>query len=256
MNVSVKQKCLVGLIIAGALLPSAFAGIWVTGQNSNGELVNFAESPQIDFVHFTGTASNLYSSTLATLNAMGIPDTSVVQGTAFRNFTNSYSNLGLARGEISVSDNPFANVIYHGQGQPASNSRLWFGGWGSTDTAGLEVLLPYSEGKLEVYVGGYAGGVNGGGRLTAEIGGLQSTAALFPSDEGDFGGHWGGVFTVFWQSEIPNSLLSISLANIPEWDGGNTGLIAVRVVPEPAVAGFLGVAALCLGLRRKHRGNG
>lgn len=228
----------------------------MTGQNSNGESVNFVESLQNDFVHFTGTASNPYSSTLATLNAAGIPDTSVVQGTVFRNFTNSYLNLGLTGGEISSPDNPFANVVYHGQGQPASNSRLWFGGWGSTDSAGFEVLLPYSEGKLEVYVGGYAGGINGGGRLTAEIGGLQSTAALFVSGEGDFGGHWGGVFTVLWQSEIPNSVLSVSLANIPEWDSGNTGLIAARVVPEPTAFGIGAVAALWLGFGRKRHGSG
>jgi hypothetical protein len=228
------------------------ASIIVTSSNSNAVTVDVTAPPYGDFVHFTAGANNMALSVPATLGPNGIPNIGVTSGDAFQNFSNSYSN---GDGEISVSDNPFAVTVIHGSGIPASNKRLWFGGWGTLDAAGFDLELPRANGTLEVYAGGFAGGTSGGGTLSAVSSTGADTASILRSGHGTGFGPWAGVFTVAWMNETPGSLLSVSLQNVPVSASGNTGLIAAAVtIPEPGAVMLAAVAMFGVLLIQRRGG--
>ncbi len=181
-------RCRFVLLVAASICPfwsevapSLRAAVIVTGINSNGETVDLTTSSYGDFVHFTANATNEITSTLATLGPSGIPNIAVTSGAAFQNFFNTYSN---GEGEISIPNNPFAVTVVHGGGTPASNRRLWFGGWGTHDAAGFDLVLPSANGALEVFAGGFAADGSGGGTLTAVSSGGSGSSNILRSGNG------------------------------------------------------------------------
>jgi hypothetical protein len=197
------------------------------------------------WVHFTANASH---GTVTGLNGSGIPSGGVVAGTAFGNFSETYNNLWpYFLGEVSdESHDPYAVSLKYGPAANETDSSYWFGDWYGTTGVGFDVTLPYSDGRMDLFVGGYGNGAS----LFASGGAMSSSTSLY-QDSFNF---WGGLFQVDWAGQTVGDTLHISVTN---GGTGNAGVIGAALTPAttvplpPAIGLFaLGVAGLGM-LRRK-----
>lgn len=200
-----------------------------------------------NWVHFTANANN-GGSVSATLSG-GIPDVAVSAGSAFSNFSDTFTNGG-GNGEISAADNASAVNVQYAAG-PLSNSRVWFGTWGASEGVNFELVVPTAAGTMLLFSAGNNSAAAGGASLTATTPSETQNATFTASGSGN----WGALFTVNWTGRTVGDVMTLQFANVPAGGGGNAGLIAV-VVPEPStvVLACMGAAVLAGSkLRRKGR---
>jgi hypothetical protein len=240
--------------VVAVVLPAYAAGaIVITHAPTAGGVFDLTKFSS--YVHFTGTASNGVGSVSAILGPNGIPNTGVVGGGAFSLFNNNFTN-GIGDGEISAPDNPNATALVHGGGSPNPNPRLWFGAWGSTQSAVFSVTLPTSDGNLFVFGGGFTNLSGGGATLNTLFGAGEFDSSTFASPDA---GHFGVKYDVAWSGVTPGATLQVQLQNSPIAGGGNSGLIgaALAPVPEPSpVVLALGAVAGLLLWRAARNGVG
>lgn len=231
---------------AGALEVNAFA--------TNGGSFNL--TTYSNWVHFTATASNT-TDTDATLSN-GIPNVAVSSGSAFFNFTDTYSNGGNQDGEISTTNNPYAANVQYAAG-PTSNNRYWFGGWASTESVSFDLTVPTASGFMDLYTGGFNGtSSNGGATLAASFasGPPENGSSTFLDTNGGGGDpFWGAVFSVHWTGRTVGDVMTLQFTNVPAGAAGNAGIIAV-VVPEPSSCVLAGIASVLIAYLAKSRNKG
>lgn len=228
---------------AGALEVNAFA--------TNGgtfDLTTFS-----NWVHFTATASNA-SMADATLSN-GIPTVALTSGSAFSNFTDTYTNGASQDGEISDPNNPYVVDVQYSAG-PSSNDRHWFGGWASTESVSFNLTVPTASGYMDLYTGGFNGtAANGGATLSASFasGPPENDSSTFLDTNGGGGDpYWGAVFSVYWTGRTVGDVMTLQFTNVPAGAAGNAGVVAV-VVPEPSACVLAGIASLLIAYLTKSR---
>jgi hypothetical protein len=205
-----------------------------------------------NWVHFTANANN-GASVDATLSG-GIPNVTESSGTAFSGFTDTFTNGAGGTGEISAADNANAVNVQYASG-PLSNSRIWFGTWGSTEGVSFNLTVPAASGQMLLFSAGSNSAAAGGASLAASFTSpAESQSATFTAGAI---GSWGALFTVNWTGRTVGDVMSLQFANVPAGSplAGNAGLIAV-VVPEPSTYVMAGLASAMMAgirLRRKAR---
>ncbi len=219
-------------------MPDAKA-LEVSATATNGGTYNL--TTHSNWVHFTANANNVVS-VAATLSG-GIPTVAAVSaGNAFSNFSETFGNGG-GNGEISPADNPSAVNVQYAAG-PLSNSRIWFGTWGSTEGISFQLTVPTASGQMALYSAGNNTAAAGGASLTASFTApVENQTATFTAAGT---GSWGALFTVNWTGRTVGDVMTLQFANVPAGGplAGNAGLIAI-VVPEPSTS-LLSISAAAI----------
>ncbi len=198
------------------------------------------------WVHFTANASH---GTVTSLSGSGIPSGGVVVGSAFTNFSETYNNLWpYFLGEVSDdSHDPYAVSLKYGPATGDTDSSYWFGDWYGTTGVGFDVALPYSDGRMELFVGGYGNAAS----LFTSDGAMNASASLY-QDSFYF---WGGLFQVDWTGQTAGDTLRLSVINGGTGNAGVIGaaLTSATTVPLPGALWLLLPSVAALGALARRR---
>ena len=164
--------------------------------------------------HFAGTSNVSGPTTLVG----GLPVGARVEGDAFDNFRDTYTN-GAGDGELAnPAGHPSATSLQFDDSLPASR-KFWFGNWGAPSSAGFDLTLPSTDGVMQLFAGGFGAA---GATLSVDDGtGVLTESFVNEKGHAEFGAQ----FTLVWTNEQVGDVLSIDLANDPAGRSGNTGLI-------------------------------